>query len=77
LRALVNNVAVPVSCRVVEANSAVDAILRCAAAEADLIVSGVRAPQSILERLTWSNAYRIVTEASCPVLTVRAPASCA
>lgn len=77
LRALVNNVDVPVSCRVVEANSAVDAILRCAAAEADLIVSGVRAPQSILERLTWSNAYRIVTEASCPVLTVRAPASCA
>ena len=77
LRALVNNVDVPVSCRVVEANSAVDAILRCAAAEADLIVSGVRAPQSILERLTWSNAYRIVTEASCPVLTVRAPAPCA
>lgn len=77
LRALVNNVDVPVSCRVVEANSAVDAILRCAAAESDLIVSGVRAPQSILERLTWSNAYRIVTEASCPVLTVRAPAPCA
>jgi nucleotide-binding universal stress UspA family protein len=75
LRALVEHAGVPVSCRVVEANNPVDVILRCAA-EADLIVSGVRAPQSIPERFTWSNAYRMVTEAACPVLTVRAPAAC-
>ncbi len=77
LHALAGRAEVELSCRVVEASSPVDAILRCAAAEADLIVSGVRAPQSILQRLVWTNAYRIVTEASCPVLTVRAPATCA
>jgi len=39
--------------------------------KADLIVMSVRQTQGVLNRLMWPNAYEIVREAACPVLTVR------
>jgi len=38
----------------------------------DLIVLGLRAPSTFVDHLVWLSAYRIVCEARCPVLTVRA-----
>ena len=38
---------------------------------ADLIVLGMRASQGVSDRLMWSNAYRIVCDSHCPVLSVR------
>jgi nucleotide-binding universal stress UspA family protein len=58
---------------IVKIGSPVDVILRVAdERQADLIVLGVRAPYSLADRLMWPNAYRIVCESRCPVLTVRA-----
>jgi nucleotide-binding universal stress UspA family protein len=37
----------------------------------DLIVLGVRQPESFSRRLRWATAYDVVTKAPCPVLTVR------
>lgn len=37
----------------------------------DLIVLGVRQPESFTRRLRWATAYGVVTSAPCPVLTVR------
>lgn len=39
--------------------------------DADLLVMGVRPWSGLRDRLTWPNAYEIVREAACPVLTVR------
>jgi nucleotide-binding universal stress UspA family protein len=41
---------------------------------ADLLVMGVRPSIPALSRFMWPNAYEIVRESSCPVLTVRASA---
>lgn len=38
----------------------------------DLIVLGVRWPGRVWDRVTWPHAYRIASESTCPVLTVRA-----
>jgi nucleotide-binding universal stress UspA family protein len=38
---------------------------------ADLIVLGLRSPDTFVDHLVWLSAYRIVCEACCPVLTVR------
>jgi nucleotide-binding universal stress UspA family protein len=38
---------------------------------ADLLVMGVRPAVSALSRFRWPNAYEIVRESPCPVLTVR------
>lgn len=49
-----------------------DTILRTAMQKrADLIVLGLRASSGLSDRLMWPNAYRIVCESSCPVLSVR------
>jgi nucleotide-binding universal stress UspA family protein len=49
-----------------------DVILRAAGQKrADLIVLGVKARHAFADRLMWPNAYRIVCESLCPVLTVR------
>lgn len=49
-----------------------DVILRAAGEKrADLIVLGVKARRAFADRLMWPNAYRIVCESLCPVLTVR------
>lgn len=37
----------------------------------DLIVLGVRQPESFGRRLRWATAYDVVSNAPCPVLTVR------
>jgi nucleotide-binding universal stress UspA family protein len=37
----------------------------------DLIVLGVRQPESFARRLRWATAYEVVSNAPCPVLTVR------
>lgn len=37
----------------------------------DLIVLGVRQPESFARRLRWATAYDVVSNALCPVLTVR------
>ncbi len=53
---------------------AADSILRTAVRKrADLIVLGVRARQGLTDRLIWPNAYRIVCDSRCPVLSVRMP----
>ena len=39
--------------------------------DADLLVMGVRPWWGLRDRLMWPNAYEIVREAACPVLTVR------
>jgi nucleotide-binding universal stress UspA family protein len=39
--------------------------------DADLLVMGVRPSSGFLDRLMWPNAYEIVRQAACPVLTVR------
>jgi len=52
--------------------SAVDRILSAAQdVRPDLIVLGVRQPESFTRRLRWATAYGVVTSAPCPVLTVR------
>jgi len=60
---------------VVERGAPEDTILRAAAwHDADLIVLGVRSAQGHLTAITHfshSIAYKVVTEATCPVLTVR------
>ena len=58
-------------CRI-EIGKVVPTILQTAAEiEADLLVMGVRPWSGLLDRLMWPNAYEIVREAACPVLTVR------
>jgi len=58
-------------CRV-EIGKVVPTILRTEAEiDADLLVMGVRPWSGLLDRLMWPNAYEIVREAACPVLTVR------
>lgn len=37
------------------------------------IVMGVRQPVGFARRLRWATAYAVVSEAACPVLTVRSP----
>ncbi len=39
----------------------------------DLIVLGIRQPESFARRLRWATAYDVVSNAPCPVLTVRSP----
>lgn len=58
-------------CRV-EVGKVVPTILRTELEiDADLLVMGVRPGAGLLDRLMWPNAYEIVREAACPVLTVR------
>jgi nucleotide-binding universal stress UspA family protein len=38
-----------------------------------LIVLGIRQPEGFARRLRWATAYEVVTNAPCPVLTVRMP----
>ena len=38
---------------------------------ADLIVLGLRSPDTFLDHLSWLHAYKIVCAACCPVLTIR------
>lgn len=39
----------------------------------DLIVLGVRRPEPNARRITWATAYNVVSNAPCPVLTVKSP----
>ena len=39
--------------------------------EADLLVTGVRPSPPLLQRFIWPNAYAIVRDSPCPVVTVR------
>lgn len=41
----------------------------------DLIVLGLKPPDSYAERLPWLEAYKVACAAPCPVLTVRAPSA--
>ena len=57
---------------IVQFGTAVERILAVAQDERpDLIVLGVRQPESFTRRLRWATAYGVVTNAPCPVLTVR------
>jgi len=62
--------------KIVKFGNVPDEILACAAErQADMIVFGVRAAKSHLTRAThfpWSTAQRVIANAACPVLTVRA-----
>lgn len=51
-----------------------ETILGIATAQsADLIVLGLRSPDTFLDHLSWLHAYKIVCAACCPVLTIRSP----
>jgi nucleotide-binding universal stress UspA family protein len=57
---------------IVQFGTAVERILAVAQDERpDLIVLGVRQPESFSRRLRWATAYGVVSNAPCPVLTVR------
>jgi nucleotide-binding universal stress UspA family protein len=56
----------------VEFGTAVDRILAVVQEQhPELIVLGVRQPESFSRRLRWATAYGVVANAPCPVLTVR------
>ena len=58
----------------VEFGSAAERILAVAGQEQPgVIVMGVRQPVGFARRLKWATAYAVVTDAACPVLTVRSP----
>lgn len=63
----------PVSCALrIETGRVVPSIVQAAQElEADLLVVGVRPALPVLNRFMWPNAYEIVREAPCAVLTVR------
>lgn len=54
--------------------AAADAILRLAQEwKPELIVLGVRRPPAEARRITWATAYNVVSNAPCPVLTIKQP----
>jgi nucleotide-binding universal stress UspA family protein len=58
----------------VEFGPAAERILAVAAEQQPgVIVMGVRQPVGFARRLKWATAYAVVSEAACPVLTVRSP----
>ncbi|HVO79889.1 MAG TPA: universal stress protein [Terriglobales bacterium] len=58
----------------VETGAVDETILGMAAEQsADLIVLGLRSPDTFLDHLSWLHAYKIVCGACCPVLTIRSP----
>ncbi len=67
------NLVRPAQC-LVEFGTAAERILAVAAEQQpSVIVMGVRQPVGFARRLKWATAYAVVSEASCPVLTVRSP----
>lgn len=59
-------------CVLVQFGTAVERILAVAQEQRpELIVLGVRQPESFSRRLRWATAYGVVANAPCPVLTVR------
>jgi nucleotide-binding universal stress UspA family protein len=59
-------------CCCIEVGKLVPTLLRIETEiDADLLVMGVRPSSGFLDRLMWPNAYEIVRQAACPVLTVR------
>jgi len=67
------NLASPPQC-IVEFGTASEKILAVAAQQQPgVIVMGVRQPVGFARRLKWATAYAVVSEAACPVLTVRSP----
>lgn len=60
----------------IESGAVSETILRYAEQRrSGLIVFGLKAPDTYVERLPWMEAYRVACEAPCPVLTVRAPSA--
>ncbi len=58
----------------VEFGNAAEAILRVAEQwQPELIVLGVRKSAQEAKRISWATAYNVVSNAPCPVLTVRQP----
>jgi nucleotide-binding universal stress UspA family protein len=74
LRALISpnvQLACPAQCYV-EFGTAAERILALAAEhQPSVIVLGVRQPVGFARRLKWATAYEVVSQAPCPVLTVR------
>jgi nucleotide-binding universal stress UspA family protein len=57
---------------IVEFGTASDRILAVANEQRpDLIVLGIRQSESFVRRLRWATAYEVVSNAPCPVLTMR------
>ncbi len=57
---------------IVEFGTAAERIIQVAKKyNAGLIVLGVRQPVGFVRRLKWATAYGVVSESTCPVLTVR------
>jgi len=56
----------------VQFGTAAEMIVRIAAQSTDMIVLGVKRPAALTKHLGEGVAYKVVCEASCPVLTVGA-----
>ncbi|MBZ5723002.1 MAG: universal stress protein [Acidobacteriia bacterium] len=52
------------------ADTVIEAVTRLGV---DLVVFGLKAPDTYVDRLPWMNAYKIVCEVGCPVLSLRGP----
>ncbi len=58
----------------VELGNIPDVIIETAARiQSDLLAFGLKAPDTLVDRLPWMHAYRVVCEVRCPVLSVRGP----
>lgn len=63
----------PPSC-IIEFGAAAERILAVAEQQQpNVIIMGVRQPTGFARRLKWATAYEVVSNAPCPVMTVRTP----
>jgi nucleotide-binding universal stress UspA family protein len=67
--------ALPAQCQVEFGNAAERILAVASERHADVIVMGVRQPVGFARRLKWATAYEVVSNAPCPVMTVRTPES--
>ena len=63
----------PPQCLVEFGNAAERILAVTAEQQPGVIVMGVRQPVGFARRLKWATAYAVVSDAPCPVLTVRSP----
>lgn len=69
------NLTRPPQCMAEFGNAAARILAVAAEQKPGVIVMGVRQPVGFVRRLKWATAYAVVSEAACPVLTVRSPDS--
>ena len=65
----------PAQCRTEFGNAAEQILSVARELKPNVIVMGVRQPVGFARRLKWATAYEVVSNAPCPVMTVRTPDS--